>query len=225
MKKWMCLLAVLVTTASSFGIVTEVVIGDLQVGGALTEYNPVTGKLEWKAGASATLNTTEGDSIPASVTVIANFQLVADGSADGWAKGTFNVLDWQFNFVGTGGEFGHIEGNAVGGTTYVEVEGTENTLPFGDPWINAGHLYGAAIVNVTESDFSQFGGAHWEDVDGGLARLKSETLVAPTFDSYSQSYSTNLSALFLYADETVIPEPATMALLGLGALLLRRRRA
>ena len=202
MRKTLVVLGLLcVVSASSFGIIDEVIIGDLQIGGAVTEYNHTTGKLEWRAGASAILNTTTGDSINTAVTVSANFDLVADSSSGGWAEGIFNLTDWQFDFVGSGGEVGFIEGNAVGGTSFVEVEGSANTLPFGDPWINAGHLYGAGVVNVTESDFTQFGGAHWENVDNSLAKLKSETIVDESFGSYvTDSYLTSLSALYLNAD-------------------------
>ena len=53
-------------------------------------------------------------------------------------------------------------------------------------------------------------------------------MILPTdtnFGSYAEGYTTNLTTLWLNADETTIPEPATMALLGLGALLLRKRKA
>ncbi|MEN8127678.1 MAG: PEP-CTERM sorting domain-containing protein [Planctomycetota bacterium] len=228
MKKALFVLGlVCVVSAGSYGIITDVVISDLQVGGATADYDHVLGKLEWTGGASATLNTTDGDSIQTDVVVSVNFAGVVDDSAGGWAKASFTqVLDWQMNFTGLGEETGYIQGNGDGSDGYSEIEGLEDTLFGGMIAQSAGHLYGAAILNVTESDFSQFGGAHWEDVSGGLAKLKSETLVDAAFGDYdTDSYTSSLSALWLYADETTIPEPATMALLGLGALLLRKRRA
>jgi len=69
----------------------------------------------------------------------------------------------------------------------------------------------------------------WQDGVGSKAGfIVNTTLGSPAdFTSYaSQNYSSGNTSLALYADESILPEPLTLTLLGLGGLFcLRKRRA
>jgi hypothetical protein len=233
MKKLMLVAAVFSIAASSFGIITTVQINTIQQQGAVATYDPVLGKLEFRQGASATLYDDLGNEYAANSVITANFTGVTDTSAGGWASATFStVLDWEIQFFDGGVQVGFISGNGNGSTGYTEVEGRTviESLPWGDEevQIDADQLFGAGVVSVLEYNLGYFGGAVWEDVDGGLAKMKSHSILTGTpyagITDYQSAYETSLTTVWLYADETVIPEPATMVLLGLGGLLLRKRK-
>lgn len=238
MKKTLFVMALLcLLSVSSFGIITGVQINVIEGQGAIATYDPVLGKLEFRQGAQATLYDSLGGTYVAPFSEItANFDGMVDSSSGGWAQASFaNVLDWQIQFYDDAlhtNVIGEISGDGVGGTSYDEIEGRVNELawlPGAEPRIDADQLFGAGVVNVTQYDLAFAGGGEWEDVSGGLAKLKSHSILTGTiyegFGDYdTDEYETSLSTVWLYADETTIPEPATMGLLGLGALLLRKRK-
>jgi len=229
MKKTLLVLGLLLSI-NCFGIMTIDTIEIVQAQDFSAEWDPGTGNLEWKPAldggvelyASATLRRSDGQNFESDVKIHANFTTITDNSGDGWASASFaTVSDWDLIFYNAGTEIGKIEGTGIIGNAYTEVEGEETLLGR----INPDNLYGNAVVMVTESNFNHWG-AHWKDEIGGEAKIES-WMVLPTganFGSYDEGYSTNLTTLWLNADETTIPEPATMVLLGMGGLLLLRKR-
>jgi hypothetical protein len=69
-------------------------------------------------------------------------------------------------------------------------------------------------------------GHEWASTNGKSGLLTSIVNAQPQpLTSYLTDWSSNNVMLMLYADSSVIPEPATIMLLGLGAVVLARRRS
>ena len=198
----------------------------IQAQGYTADYNHLTRQLDWSLGASATVYDDEGNSYyDGNVEVTATFTVVTDGSDGTWAEADFSTSSWRVDFNTFGG---FINGQLKAGEAYNEVEGTEHpSLPIR---IGANQLFGNAVVEVLGYDFGSLAGgtAVWDSGDSNMyAKLKSETILptSPSFGDYdTDSYSADSTTIWIYADETVVPEPMTVLLLGLGAMVVRKRR-
>jgi hypothetical protein len=222
MRNVLCLVAVLLIAGGSFGAISVINVEEVQ--GYQASYDHTTQTITWSGGASATLYKDDGSTLPiSSVDVSATIQELEDFSADGWAHGIFSVVNWRIDLLHQGNNdyAGFIEGTQLSTNTFEEIEGAENPSPFGPD---------SGIVVVTDYDFTYWGNSVWADVSGGAAGLTSHNVLGQPqdpdqFGSYlTDDYATSETTMWLYADESAIPEPATMALLGLGALLLRKRK-
>ncbi len=220
----------LLCAAPGFGglDVGTISIDVLQGDGLTAVYDHTTQTLTWSGGATVSLyssNNGSGDPIETfhtGINIQGTFTNMTDQSSGDVAKATFAVVNWSVSVLGTQ----VIWGTQKAGELFVEEEQT-SSLPF-PPFTTYGNgiLFGSGVVQVTGSLFDAINPDYaWTD-DNGDARLKSQVTGSASFDSYlTQSYNTLVTTMWIYADETVIPEPATMALLGLGSLLALRKRS
>lgn len=197
-----------------------------QATGAYANYDAGTGTVTWSAGASGWLMTDSYDIINFSdATVQGTFTGVTDTSSGGLASAVFSSGTWQLSFNGTGWSkpvftiAGHILNR------YDETE----------TGVDTDKLDGRAVVIVDEAYltlgfFSDWFGHEvtidWKGGIGSMAGLIVDiTLPMNTnITDYQSNYDSTNLVITLWADESVVPEPATVCLLGLGGLLALRRR-
>jgi hypothetical protein len=205
-----------VSIAQTSGVTASYYTVDQQTGEAT---------INWSGGSSGLVltDTTKFASFN-DVSVTAQIYGITHQSSGGLAKATFSTGTWLME-LGTGYPGGPVV--QLGGTLASPY--TEEELVDGDK------LDGLAIVNVTTSqfDFGYFGDlwnidpimVQWGD-GNGLGGLVSSILFPPGggIDDYLSDYQSENVTITLVADETSIPEPATMLLLGLGSVLALRKR-
>lgn len=216
------LLFVAVVSVSQAELIQKVQLTSLS--GVSASYDHTTGTTSWSQGASGWLMTSEYNTVSfTNVSMSGTFSGAVDTSSGGLASAIFNSGTWNMHLEK--GELNiDIAGHSVG--NYVETEGK----------FQAGHIDGRGIVIVDSATFSlgDYGwGAvqlNWEGGTGSQSGLIADIALpngGNDFGSYAtDNYNSTNSIISLWADESVVPEPATLCLLGLGGLgLLRRRRA
>ncbi len=91
---------------------------------------------------------------------------------------------------------------------------------------------GRGIITITGTTVGDYwtrdnrGGAAWDSSNGKSGITTTITGASQDGDlkDYATDWSSNNVILFIHADSSAIPEPATLGLLGLGALAFRRKR-
>jgi len=225
MKKLIMLCIVLLLSASVYADTIEALGIDIaQVMGASSGYNAGTGIITWSGGAAGWILTDNDtfyffDSI-VNIDITAGISGITDTSSGGVASASFSTALWNINLTisGYANPVASISGHLY--SNYVETE------------VDTDMLEGRAVVVV---DAANFDNAYWTAVlgqpvewngVGDLAGIIANTTLpnGTNYQSYAQSYTSDNLIVTLYADETQIPEPATIAILALGALGMISRR-
>ncbi|OHB49844.1 MAG: hypothetical protein A2Y10_09470 [Planctomycetes bacterium GWF2_41_51] len=187
--------------------------------GASANYNGA-GQSVWSGGAGGWILTDGGEfkflENDIDISISATINGMADTSQNGTASAVFSSATWTINLSRNESSVAYFRGHLFG---------NYNELEFGN-----NQLEGRGVVTIDEISFDN---TYWQGIlngavvwnGGDKAGIISNITVPGTgFDSYAQSYSSNNMILTLYADESMIPEPATMTLLAIGALSLIRKR-
>ncbi len=231
-------------TPASAAIVNDITVDFAQTTAVTATFDHNSSVINWSGGGTAVFNTDMGAvginsfsgsflGVTFGIDMTASFSNMTNTSSGGLASASFDTGSFNLSVTANGSPIASLAGivtpNATG---YNEDE--ELT--------NQDQLTGGAVVTIQSFGFDAqffedyltlfegFGGSlnavDWIDGQNSLGGLISD-ISLPTnsgFDDYgTQSYSGS-AIITITADETAIPEPATMVLLGLGSLGLTRMR-
>jgi len=228
MKKYLCLCAAILAMTVSMTFADEeiegVQIAISQTLGVNAAFNAGAGTIHWSGGLDGLLMTENYDVAFYSTntdTISADFSIMTDLTSGGPAKASFASGLWSIiiNVEGYANPVAEISGHLAG--SYNEMATNEDGTA----------LEGRAVAIV---DAASFNNAYWQTLiptpvywEGiGMAAGIIADISLPEgqgIDDYQSNYITPNVVVTLYADESVVPEPATIALLTLGGLLLRKR--
>ena len=155
-----------------------------------------------------------------STNVVFDFETLTDiSTGDGKAKGQFRSGNWTVEMFDAGSNV--VLGLYGIADWYDESENKTNKVD------------GRGIITVNDSltviDETFWGSGHtWASAPGNksgvISIISNATQDGGDLEDYATNWSSNNVTMLIYADSSNIPEPATLCLLGLGSLLLRRKR-
>lgn len=145
--------------------------------------------------------------------ILCTFEQTTDTSSGGIASAWFDSGAWRIKLFSSGNLVLDMSG---GVDWYDELETAANTVD-GRGIVSIGSVYLAG----------ELAGHQWASTNGKSGLISSIVNAQPQpLTSYQTDWSSNNVMMLLYADSSAIPEPATIMVLGLGAvgLLGRKRR-
>jgi hypothetical protein len=199
-----------------------------QLFGVNANFNAGTHTITWAGGASGWMLLDTGDTVFfndldgfESSPVNATFTVMTDLSSGGQAKARFASGAWDISIIADGHSVAYLAGSLVGNYNETETD------------VASDALNGRAVVVVNTATFDD---DYWTSVIGetiGWQGVGQQAGIiadislpyGQNIQNYSQNYHSDDDnvVVTLYADPSQVPEPATMALLALGGLLLRKR--
>lgn len=239
MKSYLGVLAALVVVLTAGMVwaqipvtqVTEIQVIDSSVN---CSYNAVSKTLSYSASGGTSEIFTDGvDFYPGlgflpvkfsfdNCAITANYVLDDDRSSSGVMSGWFTSGTWSMDLR----DSGHNGGNS----SIIYAEGTLDWFSQNEDPEN--QTVGEGILNITTLNIDY--GFNWKSAEainwgGALNKAGLETEVLNyisglPLEDYSRDFTSNSVAYRILPDETAIPEPATMILLGLGSVAMLRRR-
>jgi hypothetical protein len=221
MKKFFCVSVCTLLLASAVAFadpINKVVfeIQDLGVTANFTSNGTIAncGTLNWINGTIAKVYTTTGGIVLCHPHVTATFNDGLDTSAGGVASASFGNMNFSVSLYNIPGTvlIGTMTGSLYGSFHYAEHE----ISPSGGSVLD-----GAAVIKLTSFNVP---GYNWVENIGDPAGLRSETSLTSDIANYQSNWSSSNAVITVLADESGIPEPATIGLLTLGGLLLRRKK-
>lgn len=219
MKKGVFLLLLFVAVPAYAATVDRVVfeIDSLSVN---SDFYASTGQLIWTNGGLATLRYA-GGTTKYRVSVNATWSDLTDLSPlGGPAKASFGEGSFSATFYNLVDSGKTTPIASAGGTLYSSFNFNEQ-----ETQENPSELYGAAVVQLTSWNVPGYTWLEGLNSPAGLTATTSN-INPSNIVNYQSDWSSDNTIITLLADESGIPEPATVCLLGLGALgLIRRKRA